>query len=94
VTTSDSSHEFIWIGSPGEWVGITVCLCDEAFDGDLQINDRLEDAALEATLRKFGEKSFNCIEPGARSRREVEYKSRVPVKPPGARSDACERHSC
>jgi hypothetical protein len=37
--------------------GIDVCLSDEAVDGDRQINDRSEHAALEAPARDLGEEA-------------------------------------
>ena len=39
-----------------------VCLGDEAVDGDLQINDRSEHAALEALARELGEEAFDRVE--------------------------------
>jgi hypothetical protein len=33
--------------------------CDQAIDGDLQINDRSEHAALEALTRELGEEAFD-----------------------------------
>jgi hypothetical protein len=37
-------------------------LCDEAVDGELQINDRLEHAALEAPARELGEQTLDRVE--------------------------------
>jgi hypothetical protein len=37
---------------------------DEAFDGELQVNEGSEHAALEALTREFGEEAFYRIEPG------------------------------
>jgi hypothetical protein len=45
-------------------LGFEVCLGDEAVDGDLQINDRSEHAALEALARELGEEAFDRVEPG------------------------------
>jgi hypothetical protein len=49
-------HAF-WVSGPYEGFGIGVCVCDEAVDGDWQINDRSEHAALEALARE----SLNCF---------------------------------
>ena len=45
---------------------------DEAVNGELQIDDGLEDAALEALARELGEEALDCVEPGCRGRGEVE----------------------
>jgi hypothetical protein len=58
----DSGEDAFWVGGPDEGFGIDVCLRDEAVDGDLQINDRSEHAALEALARELGEEAFD---PGA-----------------------------
>jgi hypothetical protein len=45
----DSREDALWVGGPDEGFGIGVCLGDEAVDGDLQVNNGSEHAALEAT---------------------------------------------
>ncbi len=55
-------HAF-WVSGPYEGLGIGVCVCDEAVDGDLQINDRSKHAALEALARELGEEAFDGVEP-------------------------------
>ena len=59
----NSGEHSIWVGGPYEGFGISVCLCDEAVDGDLQINDRSKHAALEALARELGEEAFDGVEP-------------------------------
>lgn len=56
-------------------------LVEVAVDGGLKVNDRTEDAALQPTLRQFGEKTFDGVEPRARSRREVESETLMPIEP-------------
>jgi hypothetical protein len=60
----DSGEHTLWVGGPYEGLGIGVCICDEAVDGQLQVNDGSEHAALEALTREFGEEAFDRIEPG------------------------------
>jgi hypothetical protein len=57
---------------PYERLGIIVLLFDVAFDGDLQIDDGMEDAALQALSGQRGEEVLDGIEPGTRCRREME----------------------
>jgi hypothetical protein len=45
---------------------------DEAVDGFLQIDDALENPALEAALGEDGEEALDGIEPAGRSGREME----------------------
>jgi hypothetical protein len=74
------------VGGPDEGFGIGVCLSDEAVDGDLQVNDGSEHAALEATAREFGEEAFDRVEPGCGGRGEVERPPGMPGQlgpPPG-----------
>ncbi|MEY9101127.1 hypothetical protein ABIA24_004100 [Sinorhizobium fredii] len=72
VPPFDGSDDFVGIGGPGEGLGLLVVLCKEAVDGGLEVNDRMKDAALEATLRQFGEEALDGVEPRAGRRREVE----------------------
>jgi hypothetical protein len=54
----DSGEDAFWVGGPDEGFGIDVCLRDEVIDGDLQINDRSEHAALEALAPELGGRSL------------------------------------
>ena len=56
-------------------------LLDVAFDGGLQIDDGMEDAALQSLPGQGGEETLDGIEPRARCRREVEDPARVPLEP-------------
>jgi hypothetical protein len=60
----DSGEHAFWVGGPHEGFGICVCLCDEAVDGELQINDRLEHAALEAPARELGKQPWTALSQG------------------------------
>ena len=48
VDPLDGGDDALWIGGPDEGFRIGVGLGDEAVDGELQVNDGLEDAAFEA----------------------------------------------
>ena len=53
----------------------------EAVDGGLEIDDRAEDAALEATAGQFGEEAFDRLESGARGWGAVEHEPRMAAEP-------------
>jgi hypothetical protein len=50
LPASDGGDGFVGIGGPGKGLWRLVGLGEEAMDGGLQIDDRSEDAALEASL--------------------------------------------
>jgi len=50
VPALDGGDDFVGIGCPSEGVGLLVVLGKEAVDGGLEVDDRVEDAALEAAL--------------------------------------------
>jgi hypothetical protein len=54
-----------------------ICLCEEAVDSGLEIDDGSEDATFQAPLGQLGEVTLHGVEPGARSRREVEDEAHV-----------------
>ena len=60
----NSGEYAFWVGGPYEWFGVGVCVSDEAVDGELQINDRSEHAALETLAGELGEEAFDRVEPG------------------------------
>jgi hypothetical protein len=72
VPSVNGGDDFIWVGGPDEGLGIMVGLGDEAIDGGLEFDDRVKDAALEASPGEFGEEAFDGIEPRCRGRGEVE----------------------
>jgi hypothetical protein len=57
----DSGGDAFWIGRPNErfWVGVGVG--DEAVDGELQVDDGLEYAALEALARELAQNSSTAL---------------------------------
>ena len=77
----NGGDDFIWVGGPDEGLGIMVGLGDEAIDGGLEFDDRVKDAALEASPGEFGEEAFDGIEPGAGGRGEVEDEARMACQP-------------
>ena len=50
MPTFDSGDDFVWVCGPCEGLWRLVCLCDEAVDGGLEIDDGSEDAALQTSL--------------------------------------------
>jgi hypothetical protein len=61
VPASDGSDDFIGIGGPHEGLGVIVGFLQEAVDGGLEIDDRAEDPAFEASFGQFGKKAFDGI---------------------------------
>ena len=59
----DGGDDFVGIGGPGEGLGLSVVIFKEAVDCGLQVDDRVEDAALQPSLGQFGEEAFDGIEP-------------------------------
>ena len=56
-------------------------LGDEAVDGGLEIDDGVEDTALQSTRAEFGEKPLDGVEPEPRGSCEVEDETRVAIEP-------------
>ena len=81
MPTAGGGDDFVWVGGPGEGPGLLVVVGDEAVDGGLEIDDALEDAALEATLGKDGEEALDGVEPAGRGGREVERPARMAAQP-------------
>ena len=68
--------------APCEGLGFFfVVLLDEPVDGRLQVDQRMKDAVLQATLGQLGEEAFHGVQPGRRSRREVESPAGVTLQP-------------
>ena len=57
----DSGEDALWIGGPNKGFGIGVRLGNEAVDGDLQVNNGSEHAALETALGQDGEKPSTAL---------------------------------
>ena len=65
VSARCGGDDFIWVGGPDEGLWLLVVVGDEAVDGGLEIDDALEDAALEAALVRMAKKPFDGVEPTA-----------------------------
>lgn len=63
MPASDSSDDFVGIGGPSEGLWLLIVLDEEAIDGGLEVDDRVEDAALEAPFRQLGEEALDGVEP-------------------------------
>ena len=81
VPSFDGSDDLIWVGGPGEGFRVFVGFGDEAIDGSLEIDEGVEDAALEPPPGEFGEEAFDGVEPRRRCWREVENKPLVAIEP-------------
>ena len=60
LPTLDGGEDAFGVGGPDE-VGIGVGLGHEAVDRELQVDDGLEDAALEPLACELGEEAFNGL---------------------------------
>ena len=59
----DGIDDAIWICSPDEGLWVLVGLDDEAFDCLLKIDDRVEDASLQASPGELGEETLDGVQP-------------------------------
>ena len=57
----DGGGDFVWIGDPLDGFRIGVVIFEKPVDGGLEIDDRTEDATLEATLRQGGEEPSTAL---------------------------------
>ena len=73
----DGGNDCVGIGGPGEGLGFNVVLAHEAVDRGLEVDDGVEDAALEPSPGEFREEAFDGIEPGTGCRHEVEGPARM-----------------
>ena len=83
MPTFNCSDDFVGIGGPCEGLWHLVGVPNEAVDGGLKIDNRTENAALEASPAELGEQAFDGVEPRARCRREVEGPASM-AREPGA----------
>jgi len=58
----------VGIGAPDQGLGRLVLTGDEAIGGSLEVDDRVEDAALRPALGEPGEDAFDGVEAGAGGR--------------------------
>lgn len=58
--------DFVGISAPDEWLCLGfVVFGDEAVDGGLKINERMEHAVFQSAARELGEKAFYRVQPEA-----------------------------
>jgi hypothetical protein len=81
VTARSGGDDFVRIGGPDEGLWLLVMIDDEAVDGGLEIDDALENPALEAALGEDGEEALDGIEPAGRGGREMERPAGVSAQP-------------
>src|SRR5512135_1193862 len=77
----DGGDDFVWICGPVEGPWVVIGLVEEAVDAGLEVDDRAEDAALEAAFGELGEETLDCVQPRARGRHEVEGEALMPIEP-------------
>ncbi len=63
VPAPDGGDDFIRIGGPDEGLWAFVVLGEEAVDGGLKVDERMEDAAFEAAVGQPSEETLDGIEP-------------------------------
>ena len=61
MPTPDGGDDFVGIGGPGEGLGIIVGFSQEAVDGSLEVDNRAEHAAFEATPGEFGKEGDKAM---------------------------------
>ena len=77
----DSGDDFVGVFGPDERLGIGVGIGDEVVNCILEFLEGTEDATLDAARGREREQTFDGVEPGGRSRGEVEDKTRVAREP-------------
>ena len=71
----------VGIGGPNEGLGFAVVLAEMAVDRRLQVDERVEDAALQSPSGKCGVKALDGIGPGAGGGGEMEHPPGMPREP-------------
>ncbi len=61
----NSGADPIGIGVTCEELGVGILVDDDAVDDGLEVDERIEGAALQAPLGEFGKGSFDDVEPSA-----------------------------
>jgi hypothetical protein len=61
VPAFDGGDDFVGVGGPREGFGLLVVLLEEAVDCRLEVDDGVEDASFEATLRQFCEEASTAL---------------------------------
>jgi hypothetical protein len=65
IPAFDGCDDFVRVGGPCEGLWHLICLCEEAVDSGLEIDDGSEDATFQAPLGQLGEVTLHGVEPGA-----------------------------
>jgi hypothetical protein len=81
VPSFDGGDDFFGVFGPCEGLWGLIMFGEVSVDGGLEVDDAVEDAALEPTLGENGEKAFDGIEPRSGCRGEVEGEARMPPQP-------------
>jgi len=63
VPTPNSGDNLGGISLPDEWARFLIVLFDEAVNGCLEIDDRVEDAVFQAPPGQLGKEPLDSIEP-------------------------------
>ncbi len=64
MPTPDCIDDFVRIRGPSEWLGLgCVVLDEEAVDGCLQVDEGMEDAAIQSSLRQLRKEPLDGIQP-------------------------------
>ena len=71
----------VGVGRPDEGFGFAVVFAEIAVNRGLQVDQRMEDAALQTPAGEGGEKALDRIGPRAGSGREMEGPARAPGEP-------------
>src|SRR5271154_3736404 len=77
----DGGDDFVGVFGPCERLRCLVVVGEIAIYRGLEVDNALEDAALESPLGQDGEEALDSIEPGSRCRREVEDEARMTSQP-------------
>ena len=81
MPTIDLLDDVVGIGGPNKGFGFAVVLAEIAVDRGLQVDQRMEHTALQASAGQRGKKAFERIGPGARGRGEMKDPARVSGEP-------------
>ena len=81
MPTIDLFDDAVGVGGPDERFGFAIVLAEIAVDRRLQVDERAEDAALQAPPGQRREKAFDGIGPRARGRREMKRPARMAGEP-------------
>ena len=81
MPSMDLRDDAVGIGSPDEGFGFAVVLAEVSVDRGLEIDQRVEGAALQPPPGERGEEALDRIGPGAGGGHEMKRPARVPGEP-------------